>query len=501
MALTRRAFLWTAAGSAIACPSLLDGQVRQVDVFSHGVASGDPTAAEVVIWTRVTPPPALSGRTVRVRWQVTTDSSLPITVRSGAVTTSAQRDFTVKVDVRGLDPGRTYRYRFDALNQVSPFGRTRTLPASTDHVTLAAVSCSNYPAGFFNAYAAIAARDDLDAVVHLGDYIYEFANGDFGDGTTIDRIPDPAHEAVALDDYRRRYATYRQDIDLQALHRRHAVIAVWDDHELASNAWFGGGDGWAQRRRAAIRAYFEWMPVRENHGSGSSGIYRSFAFGQLATLTMLDTRSVRDGQVNATDSRGLADPRRRIISADQERWLSETLRASQRGGTTWSLIGQQVMFSPFTTPDVPIKNPDAWDGYQAQRARVRDLLATAGNPVILTGDMHSSWAFDIPRNPWSGYRPDTGEGSIAVELITPAVSSPPYFTGNQEQTLGPAIRTSLPHLKFLEGEHRGYLLLDLTSTRLQASWHLTPDVLLRSPEERVATTLVVVAGSSRLAAG
>ena len=441
MSLTRRAFLGTAIGSALVVPAFLNAQGRSSGVFAHGVASGDPVADGVVIWTRVTPPARRSSDTVRVRWEVTTDSSARTIVRSGTVTTSARRDHTVKVDVRGLEPGRPYLYRFDALGESSALGRTKTLPLATSRLRLAIVSCSNYPAGFFNAYAAIAAREDLDAVVHLGDYIYEFADGVFGDGAAIGRIPDPAHEAITLDDYRRRYATYRLDPDLQAVHQRHPLIAVWDDHEFADNAWFGGSGSedpasladWSSRRGAAMRAYLEWLPVREAERDASFRIYRSFRFGTLATLAMLDTRSVRDGQVNRTDERGLTDPRRRLMGARQEQWLTDTLRASKQAGTTWSLIGQQVMFSPFSVPGTPVRNPDAWDGYQAERSRVRDILAGTGNAAILTGDVHSSWAFDVPRDPWSGYHADTGEGSIAVELIAPAVSSEPYFTGDMEQ--------------------------------------------------------------------
>jgi alkaline phosphatase D len=240
--LSRRGFIEALAGSAFAWPlvSQAQGTPEADSVFAHGVASGDPGSNGVVIWTRVTPSPALASRNVNVRWEVTTDSPSPLVVRSGATRTSAARDFTVKIDVGGLQPGRPYQYRFTALGESSAVGRTRTLPAMTRQARLAVVSCSNYPAGFFNAYAAIALRQDLDAVVHLGDYIYEFADGVFGDGAGIGREPDPVHETITLDDYRRRYAVYRRDPDLQALHRQHPFIAIWDDHEFADNAWAGG---------------------------------------------------------------------------------------------------------------------------------------------------------------------------------------------------------------------------------------------------------------------
>jgi alkaline phosphatase D len=247
-----------------------------------------------------------------------------------------------------------------------------------------------------------------------------------------------------------------------------------------------------------MRAYLEWMPVREPGRIDQFHLYRSFTFGRLATVAMLDTRSDRDGQVFATDERAIRDPRRRLLGARQEQWLAATLNASRDAGVTWSLIGQQVMFSPFTPPGRPITNPDSWDGYQAERDRMRTLLAAVDNAAILTGDMHSSWAYDVPRDPWSGYRPDSGDGSLAVELITPAVSSPPFFTGDLKEKMEPEIRATQPHLKFLEGESRGYLLLDVLPERLEASWHLTPDVLIRSSSTTTAAAFVVEAGSRRL---
>ncbi len=510
MSVTRRNFLRAAGASALVLPTLstadAQGTAPGSPVFLHGVASGDPLTTRVVLWTRVTPPPATLGRPVSVRWRVMADGRPSAIVASGTVTTGPERDYTVKVDAAGLEPGRPYQYLFEALGATSVTGRTRTIGARPTRVRLASVACSNYPAGFFNAYGALAARDDLDAVLHLGDYIYEFQNGDFGDGTDLKRVPDPEHEAVTLADYRRRYAIYRTDPDLQALHRSVPFIAIWDDHESADNAFSGGasnhdpwnGEGlWRTRREAAARAYREWMPVRER-ADQPFRLYRSFRFGSLVSLAMLDTRTWRDGQVQPDDIRGLQTARRRLMGAEQEAWLFETMRAAGREKVTWSLVGQQVMFAPFGPAGRRVTNPDAWDGYQAERARVMQLFGSLQNVVVLTGDMHSSWAFDLPPDPWKGYRPDMGIGSVGVEFITPAVSSAPYFTPEQEARFGPQIRAALPHLRYFDGVNRGYLTYDITPDRFLAEFHVTADVQTRSAASERAAAFAVEPGLPHL---
>jgi len=504
MALSRRSFLRAAGTSALAWPLIVDAQTAP-NVFAHGIASGDPLNDAVVIWTRVTPRRTTLTGTVDVRWRVTTDGPTRSVVRSGVFTTSATRDFTVKVDVTGLEPDRTYLYSFDAEGETSVIGRTKTLPSRPSHARLAAISCANFEGGYFNVYAALAARTDLDAILHLGDYIYEFPAGYYGD-PRLGRVPDPLHEAVTLQDYRRRYAGYKRDPDLQEVHRVHPFITVWDDHELADNAWSGGalghqpgrGEGnWGVRRAAAARAYREWLPVRDIPGD-LLRLYRSFRLGQLATIAMLDTRSARNAQVEPTDIPGLAQASRRMMGIAQEQWLYDTVRAGARAGATWSIIGQQVMFSPLTPPGRFVQLPDSWDGYQAERGRVRDFFGTTRNVVVIGGDMHSSWAFEVPPNPWAGYRSDTGAGSVGVEFITPAISSAGFFTEAQTQTVVPGLLATLPHLKYLEGLTRGYLLLDLTMERLQASFYYVPDVTRRSASEFVGASFVIAAGTSHL---
>ena len=475
------------------------------------MASGDPLADRVILWTRVTPPAGdASTPIVDVRWRIASDPALAQTIAQGTVRTTGERDFTVKVDAGGLRPGRPYYYAFETGGNRSPVGRTRTLPVGVvDRVRLASVCCSNYPAGFFNVYRCLANREDLDAVVHVGDYIYEFENGAYGDGSGLLRIPEPRREAVTLSDYRIRYATYRTDPDLQDAHRRHPFIVVWDDHELADDAWAGGaanhnperGEGdWAARKAAAYRAYLEWMPIRESPDAGIR-LYRSFRFGSLVDLLMLDARALRDKQAATTDIQALVDPSRSMLGAAQEAWLFDQLRSSQRAGTLWRVLGQQVMFSQVTQPGRPVMLSDTWEGYQAARDRVFDFLAAerVRNVAVLSGDLHSSWAFDVPRNPWSGYQGSTGEGSLAVELLAPAISSPPLFADPAMRERCLPLRALLPHLKLLEGESRGYVLVDITRTELRGEWYFVPSVLERSAAETRAARFVCNRGSAHLA--
>jgi len=441
-----------------------------------------------------------------VRWQIATDERLTQVVSRGTAPAASERDFTVKVDAGNLRPGRTYFYAFDAGGERSPVGRTKTLPErGTRQIRLGQVSCSNYPTGYFNVYRCLANRPDLDAVVHLGDYIYEFATTQYVD-RSIDRPVLPPGELITLQDYRTRYAIYRSDIDLQEVHRQHPFIVVWDDHESANDAWSGGagnhndGEGdWKTRQLAAYRAYLEWLPIRESSGAGIR-LFRRFSFGDLADLIMLDTRGLRDRQVRGTDAAALADPRRTLLGAEQEAWLFDTLKGSQGAGTRWRVLGQQILFSPLTPPGTPVRRADVWDGYPAARDRVFDLLVREriSDVAILTGDIHSSWALDVPRDPWSGYNAATGSGSLAVELVAPAVSSPPMFSSAAQREMAQTLRPLAGHLKFLEGDSRGYVLLDIGPGRLQADWYLVPTVTERTDRETKAASFVCERGSSRL---
>jgi alkaline phosphatase D len=508
---SRRAFL--SAGLALGAAPLVVRAAQDAanPVFRHGVASGDPLHDRVILWTRVSG--AAAHETVDVDWMIARDPGMSRVVGRGRARTSAARDFTVKVDATGLDPAATYYYRFAARREQSPVGRTRTLPlANAQRLKVALASCANYPFGYFNVYARIAARRDLDAVLHLGDYIYEYANNSYGnrpqgDGTPFGRIPAPNRELLLLDDYRARYAQYREDPDLQEAHRQHPFIVVWDDHETANNAWRGGAQNhqedegeWPTRVAAASRAWWEWMPAREVPGADGR-MFRRFVIGDLADLFMLDTRVTgRDQQVSNKDVEALERSSRHLLGAEQEQWLFAGLADSRRAGRPWQILGQQVMFAPQTPPNRPGGNADSWDGYRAARRRVFDAAAEAGvrHLVVFTGDVHSSWAYDLAPDPFDAakYDPTTGRGAVGTEIVTPAVTSPTSLTAEQLT----ALRAARPHLKFVDAPQRGYVVVEITPERLQAEWWLVPTITERVADETRAIRLVSEAAAPRLVA-
>lgn len=474
------------------------------------MASGDPLSDRVILWTRVTPAPG-DTRPIPVAWRVARDPGLREVVAQGVLEASAPRDFTLKVDAAGLEPGRTWYYGFEALGHASPVGRTRSLPVgSPEHLRLAFCSCANLPWGYFNAYANLARRNDLDAVLHLGDYLYEHANGVYGDGSDIGRIPQPDREILSLADYRERHAQYKADPDSRAMLAQHPLIAVWDDHELANDAWRDGArnhqpeeGSWAQRRENAVRAYFEWMPIRERSGPREALIYRDFRFGDLADLAMLDTRLVgRDRIVEREERAVLQDPGRSMLGAEQERWLFERLVASQRDGVAWRVLGQQVLLAPLHRRDGSVLSTDKWDGYPANRARLFDTLEQHGveDTLILSGDLHSSWALDVPRQPFSsrGYERASGRGSLAVEFVTPGISAPGILDPHEDARVSAELLAANPHLHWVDFLHRGYAVLDLDRERAQCEWYHVDDVRVRQTGERLARVYRAQRGRSHL---
>ncbi len=468
-------------------------------VFAHGVASGDPLPDAVLLWTRVTPtadatPGSGTGPTVTVTWEVAADPAFATVVASGSVATGPGRDHTVKADATGLSPATTYYYRFRLDGAVSATGTTRTAPALSAAVArlrFGVVSCSNVPAGHFAAYRYLAERGDLDAVLHLGDYIYVYA-GDFN-GAAV-RPHDPPHEILTLADYRRRHAQYKSDEHLKRLHASVPFIATWDDHEVANDAWSGGAENhtpgtegdYAARRAAAHQAYFEWMPVRNE----ADRIYRRLRFGLLAELSMLDLRTYRSQQVGIGDG-AADDPNRTLTGAEQMAWLENGLVTS---GAQWKLVGTSVMVAPLQLPPLspdllgPLAellglpregisiNPDQWDGYAADRRRLLATIANNGvrDTVFLTGDIHSSWASDIPRD--AGLYPLLSK-SVATEFVCTSVTSdniddivgaPPRTTSVLLET---AVQALNRHIKYCELDSHGASVLEVTPAGAQMDWY------------------------------
>ncbi|WP_296174791.1 alkaline phosphatase D family protein [uncultured Brevundimonas sp.] len=526
MTMNRRGLLGLfGAGAAVGATPVL-AEAASV-AFVHGVASGDPGAERVILWTRVTPEPSFSGP-VSVMWRVLEGEGDHV-VASGRFETGPERDYTVKIDAAGLRPGRDYRYDFAVGETRSPVGRTRTLASEgVTPVNLAVVSCQLYPGGLFNAYEAIAALPSLDAVVHLGDYIYEYgAEADaygMATGAALNRLPEPRHEIVTLADYRTRHAQYKTDADLQAAHARAPFICVWDDHETANDTWLHGAENhqpetegdFAVRKAAALKAYYEWMPIREAApGALKEAIHRSFHFGDLASLMMVETRltgrtepldyskdlTAKDGldgepvlDLDAFRAK-LNDPSRDLMGDEQRAWLTRELAASKAAGRPWQVLGNQVVTARVAGPDVSRTmtpeqieglmaqvpeafreqfeqalflfkmglpfNLDAWDGYPAGRERLYAAFAEAGvQPIVLAGDSHAFWVNELK---------DAGGARRAVEFGTSSVSSPSIGDAIGGFPLGEALMQANDEVVFCDQSAKGFILLTLSADQAEAS--------------------------------
>lgn len=375
--------------------------------FLHGIASGDPAVDAVILWTRVTPE---SEGDVKVSWQVASDAAFAQLVTTGEMVTNASRDYTVKIDARGLRAGQTYFYRFMTGDKTSIVGKTRTLPeGDVSSVKLAVMSCSNFPAGYFNVYELAAAQDDLDAVVHLGDYIYEYARGGYASehAAKLGREVLPANELLTLGDYRTRYGQYHTDASLQKLHAKVPFITVWDDHEVANDTWRDGaenhneGEGdFAARKEAALQAYFEWLPIRPWREGNHEEIYRSFSYGNLVDLHMLDTRVLaRDKQLEYADymdattgvfagERFLADvtsTSRTLLGLTQLLWLQGSLL--QATGK-WQVLGQQILMGKMSLPAAIATQQMSIPQFAMSGALAKlAARAAAGDPTLTAAEL------------------------------------------------------------------------------------------------------------------
>lgn len=542
------------AGSVLSACGGGDAPVR----FDYGVASGDPLADRVILWTHAKygalKEPSAS---VTLTWQVANDAAFTQLVASGTVVSEAANGFTAKVDASGLSAGRSYFFRFRSGDSISPVGQAKTLPAQgATALRLAVFSCANYPAGYFHAYSE-ALKVQADYAVHLGDYIYEYPAGGYASeaAATLGRVTVPANECITLDDYRQRYAQYRSDPDLKQLHARLPMIAVWDDHEIANDAYASGAENhtegsegrFADRLAAALKAYHEWMPIRPQ-GSDLKQIYRSFDFGGLVALHMLETRLVgRDAQVTFAELLNpstapealarIASPARQLMGAQQMQWLQGQLAAST---ATWQVLGQQTLMAEMAFPvsilsalnstDTsaaaqqaaqqaitdyltakataaqapqlltpqqqalldPVLNPllgynlDAWDGYPAARETVLATAQALGKRlVVLAGDTHNAWHSELRR---------LDRTLVGHEFATPGVSSPgleDYLAALQPPQVAQIFTGVIDTLKYADTYRRGFLLMQFTPQQASGTWYLLDTVKSRTYQVSAARTLTI----------
>jgi alkaline phosphatase D len=521
MLLARRGLLVAGASAAFARAAW--AQSLSPGAFTHGIASGDPLPDGVVLWTRFV------GGDGRIAWEVAQDDGFTGIVQRGEAQAGAESDFCVKVDARGLAPGRAYFYRFLSASGPSLTGRTRTAPARAEALSIGLVSCANYGFGYFHAYGHLAQREDVDLVVHTGDYIYEYGRNEYPRAaqTVAGRGFDPDHEIVSLGDYYQRYRQYHTDRDLIALRQLKPIAAVWDDHEIANDAASGGAQNhqraegaYVDRVAAATKAYFDWMPIRRPDTSGAR-LYRSLDWGDLARMLLIDTRLIgRTRQLDYRRALGLHllsdgrraaaaveefrrnrlnDSTRTLLGLEQEAWLTGALTQSKQRGQPWQIVVQQIamgeqLIGAGAAQLVPSSghgatrryvgvaerlgrmgmpwNLDAWDGYPAARMRFLEACtAHAANVAVLGGDSHNTWLNNLAS--------PNGSRLAAIEFAGASITSPGLESALS--SAAPGAREALfmganPHLAWCDVTNRGYGVLKFTRTACQSEWVAFSDV-------------------------
>lgn len=498
--------------------------------FEQGVASFDPTQSKVIIWTRYNNP------NKNILWEVSKDINFTTLLRSGSITTDPSRDNTIAIELTELDENQKLYYRFSNSEDkaISVTGETITFPKNSSSVKLAVCSCSNYQAGLFNVYNAMA-KSDADVIVHLGDYFYEYAAGGYGSNSGnafLNRFHQPEHEILTLDDYRTRYKQYRSDSDLQLAHQKKPFICVWDDHEVANDAYKEGAENhtdnegnYETRKQNALQAYSEFLPFSRLEANNQSLIYRNFNLGNLVNLTMLDTRIIgRDKQLEignyitaggfdaASYQADITNPSRALLGTTQRDWLAQIINSN---AAKWQVLGQQVLMArmmvpaemltafgspnftailtelvtlkvrllqndPSLTPQEKARvttvlpyNLDAWDGYPVDR---ETMYAAFGNKKIITlaGDTHNAWSSKLTKQ---------DKTEVGIELATSGISSPGFeeYLGNpSKETLSGfegALTTLIDDLNYFDASRKGYILTTFTNSNVKAEWVFVDTIL------------------------
>lgn len=464
----------------------LEALIPRGNAFPFGVASGDPRADQVILWTKIYP--ADVSISYEVKWELATDTLLNNIVASGTVISDSSSAFTIMAEPENLVAETTYFYRFTSEGAFSPVGRTRTASEDPDQLRFAVVSCANYLDRYYNGYALVANRHDLDAVIHLGDYIYEYSTA----AENLNRYHIPNREIISLRDYRTRYAQYRLDPDLAEMHRLHPVIAIWDDHEFANDSYRTGaknhsadeGD-WETRKATAMQTWFEWLPTMTRH---EKTIVRNFSFGNLADLFMVDGRMQRDEPIIDFKDPAVEHADRTKLGTEQTDQLTTWLSNSS---ARWKVLGNNVMFSAVDLGRMAKErqwNMDAWDGFPANRAQILDTLEINDirNVVVITGDIHMAWCLELVENPHDkkGKYRKRGDGVLGAEFVVQSISSANVdeYTGRFFGWFANWYMRSKqrnPHVRYVNSNDHGYMLLELTQDAATATWFFT-----KKPYER-----------------
>ena len=508
----RQAIKITSVGAIGLSASISSSCSKNTYSFNHGVASGDPLEDRVILWTRVTPQQT---GPVEVILEVSENKNFSKVAYSKKLNTSSLSDYTIKYDFLAkqyCNSDNGFFYRFRAGNSVSETGRSKTFSKNIKSAKIAIFSCSNFPAGYFNAYQAAAEKNDLDLWLHLGDYLYEYPMGGYAteNAEKLGRAPIPIHEMITLSDYRQRHAQYKLDQGSIALHKHAPLIAVWDDHEFSNDAWKRGAENHSEdglegdfyaRRSAAIKAYYEWMPIREQQNKRR--IFRDFKIGKLMHLIMLDTRQFgRDKQIQPKDYlsksgfyqakfyNDLNSEYRELLGAEQFSWIEDKILNSN---AAWTIFGQQVLMTKLKFPDISKilkaeeipdflkpylkllglgipSNLDAWDGYPAARNKLYKLMKNAKKKFIsLAGDTHNSWVSELENQ--------SGE-KVGIELGAPSVTSPGItdVLNLDENNFVDSIVKLNKELQWMNPSNRGYLFLDCTDSKIIASFNFIKEL-------------------------
>ncbi|MBY6053019.1 alkaline phosphatase [Cytobacillus firmus] len=454
--------------------------------FTLGVASGDPLSDSVVLWTRLAPDPLNGGgmpnHAVPVKWELAADEHFRKVVKHGTEIAVPELAHSVHVEAEGLMPNTVYYYRFKSGNELSPIGKTKTLPpagAKVSGLSFAFASCQQYEHGLFTAYQHMA-KENLDFVIHLGDYIYEYGPNEYISPTGNVRHHS-GQEIISLEDYRNRHAQYKSDQHLREAHAAFPWVVTWDDHEVENN--YAGGipekgqsaEAFIKRRAAAYQAYYEHMPLRLSSMPNGDGmqLYREFSYGSLASFLVLDSRQYRDDQANGDGSKPHTpeslDPARTLLGKEQEQWVESNLSTSH---AHWNVLAQQVFFVQrnFGTSASPKFSMDAWDGYPAARERLADFAASNNieNLIVLTGDVHASWASNILTD-----YDDPNAKLIGAEFVGTSITS----GGNGSDVRADTEKTLAenPHIKFFNN-YRGYVRCRVTPEQWRADYRVLPFV-------------------------